>query len=118
MTADFGNKTYVIIAGGTSEDKQVVPNGDKYFALLADSYSNVWTAMHTAAVKSAVLEPLGFGKQYQPDWVIDSDVLVFYAGNLLSYYISEEGVLNPGSPLQDVYMVANSQQYGPEVVYS
>lgn len=114
MTAPLGDRRFVILTGGTSEDKSLVPNGDKYFALLADSYTNVLTALHNASVKDAILEPFGLGKQFQPDWVIDKDVLVFYAGNMLSYHISEEGTLDPTSPLSDVYLVGNEQ----EVVYS
>jgi hypothetical protein len=114
MTAPLGDNRFVILTGGTSADKDIVPNGDKYFALLADSYKNVLTALHTASVKGAVLEPFGLSAQYQPDWVIDKDVLVFYAGNMLSYAVSEEGTLDPTAPLSDVYLVGADQ----EVVYS
>jgi hypothetical protein len=110
MTAPLGEKRFVILSGGTSEDKTIVPNGDKYFALLADSYANVLTAVHKASVKDAVLEPFGINEQYQPDWVIDKDVLVFYAGNMLSYAISEEGTLDPTAPLSDVYLVGSDQE--------
>merc|ERR1719181_352899 len=77
--AALGDQRYVILTGGTSDAKEVVPNGDKYFAYLSEAYMNVLQELHHAQVKDAVLHPFAIGGQFQPDWVLDKEVLIFYA---------------------------------------
>lgn len=114
--AYLGEERYVILTGGTSELKAAVPTGAEYFDYLQKSYESIMKLLHSgdAKVRSAVLHPLAMGGQFQKDWVIDKEVLVFFAGNMISYHMSEEGALDPTWPLTDVYLTA----YDDDAVYA
>jgi hypothetical protein len=88
---NLGDRRYVIVTGGTSEKEAIVPTGDKYFYHLSKSYENVLNLLYQANVRDAVIQPFAIGGQFNPDFAIDRDVMVWYAGNMLSYHIGEKG---------------------------
>lgn len=96
--------TKIIFTGGTSENPDVVPNGGVYFTYVNDAYAAILREAGKSDVgmeaHSLVLAPLAAGKSFNPAYVIDKEVLVFYTGNVLTHHL-----MNAPTPLNDIYMI-------------
>lgn len=114
MSKDItGDNSYVVFTGGTSADKTIVPEGQEYLQRIQESYVSVLDAIKANGngnVHSFVMSPLGMGSQFNSDFVASIEVIVFYTGNLLTYWMAEM----ENNPVRNIYMVAQS----PEEVFA
>jgi len=103
-TAPGLDTSRIIVTGGTSENDDVVQNGGIYFTHMNDAYNAILaeagTPQGTASVRSLVTMPLGAAKSYNPKYVIDKDVLLFYTGNVMTHHL-----MQTTTPLNDIYVV-------------
>lgn len=109
-----GASAHVVFTGGTSADRTLVSDGTQYFGMIQQAYYEGMERLATQAAKvdKVVLTPLGLGSQFQPDWVVSPDVLVFYAGNFMTWWM--KNTQKQGGRIKDVYLVATS----PEETYA
>lgn len=106
-----GQKSFVVVTGGTSADKTIVQEGALYFSHLQTAYQQALSQIEgEPGINNLVLTPLGLGSQFQPDWVVSPEVPTFYAGNMLTWYMNEA----EAGHVRNVYLVGSS----PEEVYS
>jgi len=95
--------TRVIFTGGTSENEEECPNGGVYFTYMNDAYDRVLEEAGQTQeqdVRNLVLAPLGASKSYNPNWLIDKDVLVFYTGNKMTHHL-----MTSSTSVNDIYVV-------------
>lgn len=111
ISKDLTEQSYVVVTGGTSADKTINSDGTAYFGNLAEAYRTSLSAIEQQKeVTQVVMMPLGLGGQFQPEFVVSPEVLMFYAGNLLTYWMNEQQEAH----VKNVYLIAST----PEEVYA
>jgi len=104
-TAPNIDPSRVIFTGGTSENIDVVSSGGIYFSHMNYAYKAIMQEAKKAGSSgstphSLVMPVLAGGSTYNPKYVIDKDVLVFFAANVMTH-----DLMKYDSNINDIYLV-------------